>query len=202
MSDKKDRTQEESEEIVELSKTNYEDRFILINENINSKSIEQAILTIRKVNAEDEEKEKTQVDYVREPIILIVDSYGGSAYDGFGLINMMTTSKTPVHTYCYSKAMSMGFMILISGHKRFIHEHAVALYHQTSSGVSGTFQDIKEHAEQSQALNNRVNTIITKRTNIQWKKLQRIRERKQDWYIYGKEAVELGIADELIKDTI
>ena len=58
MTEKRDRTQEETEEVVELSKTNYEDRFILINENINSKSIEQAILTIRKVNAEDDEKEK------------------------------------------------------------------------------------------------------------------------------------------------
>lgn len=185
-----------------LEKVNTKDRLIFINEGISSKSIEDAILAIKKINDYDNEQEDKLKNYTRKPIQIIVDSYGGYVYDGFGLINMITSSKTPVHTYCYSKAMSMGFMIFISGHKRFAHEHAALMYHQTSGGAFGTNQDIIEQAEKSKGLNKRIRKFVTKRTNITKKQLKKNGERKQDWYIYGKEAIKLGVADELIEDTI
>lgn len=185
-----------------LAKVDVKERTIFINEGISSKSIEEAILAIRKINQHDDTQEDKLKQYTRKPIHLIVDSYGGYVNDGFGLINMITSSKTPVHTYCYSKAMSMGFLIFISGHKRFVHEHASLMYHQISGFTYGTNQEMIEQVEANKDLMKHIKQLVFKRTNITKKQLKKNSEKKQDWYIYGKKAVKLGVADELIKDTI
>ena len=176
-------------------------RTIYLNTGISSESVTDAVIAIININAYDDEQEAKLKDYVRQPIKLVVDSYGGSVFDGLGLINKITSSRTPVHGYCYSKGMSMGFLIFISCAKRFIHEHAYLMFHQLSGGHYGTNQDLVESAEQTNELNNTLMKITRKRTNITKEQIKEKNERKQDWYITGKKAIKLGAADELIKDV-
>ncbi len=177
-------------------------RTIYLNTGIDSEAVTEGVIAIVKINAYDDEQEAKLKDYKREPIKIIVDSYGGSVYDGLGLINKITSSKTPVHTYCYSKAMSMGMLILISGHKRFVHEFATVMFHQLSGGTGGTNQDIIEDAERINELNNMLMKIVKKRTKITKEQIKDKNEHKKDWFVPGKKAIKLGMADELIKDVI
>ena len=154
-----------------------------------------------KINAFDDEQEAKLKNYKRPPIKVVVDSYGGSVYDGMGMITSLLTSKTPIHTYCYSKACSMGFMITICGHKRFAHKYSTLMAHQLSSGVGGTNADIQEDAARVDELNNMLMKIIVDRTKITKKQLKDLNKLKQDWFMFGKEALEMGVIDELIKDT-
>lgn len=187
---------------IEIKKVDLTTRTIYINGTIDSDLIEESILAIRYINIYDDKQEKKLKKYKRQPISIIIDTYGGSVYDGMGLVNCISSSKTPIHTYCYSKGMSMGLLLFISGHKRFIHEHATLMFHQLSTIVMGTNQDVKEESIRADKLNTQLMKIIKKRTNITQKQIDSKNKRKQDWFITGKKAIKLGAADELIKDTI
>lgn len=187
---------------IEIKKVDLTTRTIYINGSIDSDLIEESILAIRYINIYDDKQEEKLKEYKRQPISIIVDTYGGVVYDGMGIINTITSSKTPVHTYCYSKGMSMGLLIFISGHKRFIHENATLMFHQLSGMSYGTNQDILEEAKAKNNLNNMLMKIVKKRTKITEEQIKEKNERKQDWFFRGKKAIKLGAADELIKDTI
>lgn len=184
----------------ELDKTNVEHRVVFINEDIDANTVNEAIIAIQRINEYDSKQEEKYKNYIREPIKIFIDSYGGAVYSGLALVNLMTSSKTPVHTYCYSKAMSMGAMIFIAGHKRFIHKNATVMIHQLISGVAGELKYIEETVESLETLNKLLFKIIRKRTNISKKKLRKIKELKKDWFIIGKKNIKLGIATDLIKD--
>lgn len=176
-------------------------RTIYLNTGVSSESVTEGVIAIMKINAFDDEQESKLKDYKRPPIKVVVDSYGGSVYDGISMVSAISTSKTPVHGYCHSKAMSMGFLIYISTHKRFAGKYATFMSHQLSGGAFGTNQDIQEDAQRKNELNNMLMKITVKRTKITKKQLKEKNRLKQDWFIVGKEAVELGVVDELIKET-
>lgn len=186
----------------EVKKIDLSTRTIYVNGVIDSDLIEESVLAIRDINIYDDNQEKHLKNYKREPITVIVDTYGGSVYDGLGLVNVISSSKTPVHTYCYSKAMSMGLLIFISGHKRFIHENATLMFHQLSTVIMGTNQDVIDEQSRVNKLNKKLMKIVRKRTNITKEQMNKKNIFKKDWFISGKKAVKLNAADELIKDTI
>jgi ATP-dependent Clp protease protease subunit len=88
---------------------------------------------------------------ISSPIVIYIDSYGGSVYQCLGLISVMMNSKTKIHTI-FGVAMSAGFMILISGHKRFSYKHSTLL-HQASSFSSGELKKIEEDVEEMKITN-------------------------------------------------
>ena len=94
--------------------------------------------------------------------------------------------------------MSCGFMILISGHKRFAHKLSTPLYHQVSSGTFGTVKEMEEKVEQSKKLQNQLEEIVLEKTKISKKKLKEIFETKKDWYMTAEEAKDLGVVDKIL----
>lgn len=186
----------------EIKQVDIASRMIYLNTGISSDAVTDAVIAILNINEYDNQQEAKLKNYERPPIKVVVDSYGGTVYDGMGLINSITSSKTPVHGYCYSKAMSMGMLILISCHKRFVHEFATVMFHQLSGGTGGTNQDIIEDATRINELNNMLMKIVKKRTKITKEQIKDKNEHKKDWFVTGKKAIKLGMADELIKDTI
>lgn len=183
-----------------INKIDIDNRVLILNEDVTADNINEICIAITKINNHDNNQDDKYKNYERKPIKLIVDSYGGSVYDGFGLINMITSSKTPIHTYCYSKAMSMGFMIFISGHKRFAHEYSTLMMHQPSGFGWGKLKDRIEDINETKRLYKKITKIILNRTNITEKQLNKIYKRKKDWFISGKKAVKLNVADEYIQD--
>lgn len=149
---------------------------------------------------EDEEKESKEKDFIRKPIKIYINSYGGNVYDMWALIDIIENSKTPIYTYCTGYAMSAAFQIFISGHKRFISKHATLLYHQISCWIDGKYQDVAEKTKQVTYLQNMVEKYVVSKTKITMNELKRIRETKFDYYIYTEDAIKLGCADEIIKD--
>jgi ATP-dependent Clp protease protease subunit len=176
-------------------------REFLLNENVSATSVKSIILGINDINRYDDEQQEADENYVRKPIKLIVDSFGGIMYDGFALANLIDTSKTPVHTYCYGKAMSMGLVIFLSGHKRIMHPFATLMYHDASNVVSGTMEEIDQSVNQTKRLVKVVDYLITSTSKVEQKKLNRIKREVKNWYLFGDEAFELGLADELLKST-
>lgn len=138
------------------------------------------------------------LSYSPQPIKIYIDSYGGAVYQCFGLLGVMDKSTTPIHTIVTGAAMSCGFLILISGHKRFGYEHSTPLYHQVSTGFFGKVQDMEESLAETKRLQKKIEDLTVTRTNISRKKLREVLKNKVDWYMSAKEAVDLGVIDELI----
>ena len=138
------------------------------------------------------------MDYTPQPIKIYIDSYGGAVYQCFGLLGVMEKSETPIHTIVTGAAMSCGFMILISGHKRFGYKLSTPLYHQVSTGFYGKVQDMEERLQETKRLQKVIEDITLERTNISKKKLTDVLKNKVDWYMSAEEAVKLGVIDEII----
>ena len=79
---------------------------------IDSELVNEVIQLIYEINEED--AKKTQ----KEPIKLIINSFGGELYSGLALVDVIDNSQTPVHTICHGSAMSMALIIYAAGHKR------------------------------------------------------------------------------------
>jgi len=173
-------------------------RHLILMGNISEGTVENIIKEIREINRHDDEQEKKVVDYVREPITILVSSFGGSVYCGFGLVHEIAHSKTPVHTECNDKAMSMGFIIFAAGHHRKVGEFATLMYHQISFGVIDDLQKIKMETEEAERLEKIYDAYILKRTNIMQEKLDEVKNARKNWYINADEARKLGLADEVV----
>lgn len=174
-------------------------RNILLQNDVDKEIIGDAIAAIIAINQEDDELSRRKQNYMRHPIHLYINSFGGSVHDMWSLISVIEASATPVYTYCTGYAMSAGFMIFIAGHRRFIGKYAQLMYHQLSTGVIGTAQEIAECFESTEKEYAKMEEYVLLHTKIPRKRLQEIRKRKQDWYISPKEALTLGIADEVIR---
>lgn len=173
-------------------------REFILSTTVNQDSVAPIMEAIININKYDSEQESFQKQYTRKPISLIVNTFGGAIYDGFGLVGTIDTSVTPVHTYCYGKAMSMGFMIMASGHKRFIHPLATLMYHEASSFCWAKLTEMKEDMSESERLMQLYDDYIVNKTKIKQTKLDEVKKFKKDWYITSDEALKFGVIDEII----
>ena len=178
--------------------TNTDKRLFYISDDINNSSIGSLTFNLLFLLQQDDEKEAKEKDFKREPIKLYINSYGGSVYDMWALIDIITNSKTPIYTYCTGYAMSAACNIFLAGHKRFVSKHAILLYHQMFSRRSGKYQDLVEDREEMDYMQNTIEEYVLNRTKMTKKEIQRIRENKIDYFIHADKAVELGFADEVI----
>lgn len=138
------------------------------------------------------------LDYVPQPIKIYIDSYGGSVYQAFGLLGVIDKCSTPIHTIVTGCAMSCGFMILISGHKRFAYPRSTALYHQATGWAKDTTEDIAQYHEELERVQADIEELTLEKTKITKKRLSQVRREKLDWYIPANECLELGIIDEIL----
>jgi ATP-dependent Clp protease protease subunit len=179
-----------------------EDRNIFLSEQITQESVKSVIEKIILINESDKELTKKAkrfgFKYKSSPIVIYIDSYGGSVYQCLGLISVMMNSKTKIHTICTGVAMSAGFMILISGHKRFSYKHSTLLYHQASSFSSGELKKIEEDVEEMKRLQTLLEIIVLSRTNITKARLTRVYVEKIDWFISADEALEYKIINKIL----
>jgi ATP-dependent Clp protease, protease subunit len=185
-------------------------REILLNDEVNEDCIELVAVQIMNFNKEDDEAEaeaklvngdedyKKIYDRNDHPIILMINTYGGLVDDGLSTVAAIKSSKTPVHTIAMGKAMSMGFMILIAGHRRFCQRYSNIMYHQISSGTVGPVGQMSEYTDHVLRRQKMIEDLVTEHTLIPEETLESVYTRKVDLYIDAEEALEWGVVDEII----
>lgn len=178
---------------------NYNNRLIYLTGNIDEENIGKLNFTLLDMIKQDDIEDEKQKEYIRNPIHLYINSYGGYVDDMWSSIDIILSSKTPIYTYCTGYAMSAGFQMFLAGHKRFISKHAKLLYHQVSGYNRGKYLDMKQDFKDVERDQNEIIKYILSRTKITKERIDEVVEKKIDWYIYSDEAIKLGIADEIIK---
>lgn len=177
---------------------NEENRLFYLSDDVDNCSIGQLCWSLISQLQKDDNQEEKEKNFTREPIKIYINSYGGSVYDMWALIDIMLNSKTPIHTYCTGYAMSAAFKIFLAGHKRFATKHATFMYHQMSCKRSGKYQDLVEDRKQDDYLQKTVEEYVMDRTKLTQADMDDIREKKKDFYIHPKEALKWGIVNEII----
>lgn len=178
--------------------SNTDKRLFYLSDDIDNTSIAKLCFNLLFLLQEDDNKESKEKDFKREPINIYINSYGGSVYDMWALIDIIEKSKTPIHTYCAGYAMSAAFQIFLSGHKRFATRHATFMYHQISGYDYGKYQDLVDIRPQWDYLTEQIEEYVIERTKMTKEQLYNIREKKIDTYIHPEEALGLGIIDEIV----
>ena len=170
-----------------------ENRRLYLYGEVNEETIDGLVYMIMKFNRED--KDKPIED--RKPIILYINSPGGSVSDGFSLIDYMLESKTEIITVNQGICYSMGFLIFLAGGKRYSMKSATFLCHEGESAAFGTLSKLKDRMEfENGQMEEYITNYIVTRTNIS-EELYKQQYRKE-WYMYPEEAKEHGIVTHIV----
>jgi ATP-dependent protease ClpP protease subunit len=168
-------------------------RTIVLSGEIDESSVKDAIQTISFINEIDSSKDEV------EPIKLIINSLGGNILDGFALIGVIENSFVPIYTYGYGSIMSMALPILVAGDKRFGHPLATFMYHECLDSVPyDKMSIIKENIEETDRLMDMYDEYLTSRTSLTQKQLNKVKNKKTDWYFGSDEALSYNIINEVI----
>ena len=138
----------------------------------------------------------TPLDYDPPPIMLHINSYGGSVFAGLSAVDYIINSKIPVHTVIDGCAASAATLMSCVAEKRYMHRHACMLVHQLSGMMWGKFQEMQDDMQNSEMLMKKIKDIYRKYTKIPKKELDNIL--KHDIWWEAEKCLEYGLVDELI----
>lgn len=170
-------------------------RKIIFNDEVDRDSASKVIYWLNLLEELDEMRG------TKEPITIVIDSYGGVIHAGLGLIGEMERLKDKgykIITDVRSVAMSMGFAIALCGSERISTRYARFMSHQPSSASWGKMQDMKEDLAETEKLWEIMKGIIMKNSNITEEALEESRMRKTDVYYTPEELMALGGLDRIV----
>ena len=173
------------------------ERKIILNVPIEENVLEDISLYILSWNKEDKDIPENK----RQPIWLYINSPGGSVIDGWNVIDVITNSKTPVYTVCFSECASMAFHIFISGHKRYCFKNSILLIHDGQVSINNSSSKAKDTMKFIENLDERVKNHVLSHTTISSDFYDSIYD--TEYYLFGDaEGKELGCVDYIIGEDV
>ena len=176
-------------------------RTIFLYGTITAQLVYDMMIQIQSINEEDDHRTRLAAirneTYTPEPIVIDINTNGGSLDDGMALISAIEASETPIVTRVSGYAYSMGFFIFLAGTDRLMSKYARLMYHQGSSVLGGTQKDIEESLDEWAAYEEVLYKYVTDRCKLSKKDLKKIYKAKFDKYYFADEALALGIATEI-----
>lgn len=169
------------------------DRKLWFNDEVTEDTLDGIVYSILRFNAQDKGKPVEE----RKPILLYLNSPGGSVYDGTGVCDAIIASKTPIYTICLSNCCSMGLVIYLCGHKRYAMPNSIFLMHEGYGGDYGASSKVKEKVDfDSGKLSDSVKNIILSHTKLTKKQYED--KYRQEWYFLADEGKKYGFVDYII----
>lgn len=134
----------------------------------------------------------------KEPITMYINSYGGEVHQGMAIYDTIRSLECPVHTVCVGSAYSMAAIIFVAGDHRTLYENSKVMIHDPSVGIQDrvTPETMEHKLKELKECSDMTVDILHKYTGQNKKVLKG--KLKSDSYFTGQEAVEFGLADEVI----
>tara|TARA_Y100000389_G_C17465724_1_gene525348 strand:- start:3782 stop:4474 length:693 start_codon:yes stop_codon:yes gene_type:complete len=154
---------------------------------------------IVELNTEFEELQQSnpKITMTPEPIMLHINSYGGSVFAAFAAVDMIMQSKIPIHTIVEGATASSGTIMSVVGKKRYIRPHASMLIHQLSSWIGGKMTEVEESMENLEQMMQSIKDIYLEHTKLRGRKLDELL--KHDLWWKPNVCLEYGLVDEIYK---
>ena len=140
---------------------------------------------------------------ISRPINMYVSTHGGCASDMFSILDVMASIKKntcDISTHGIGKVMSAGVPILAAGTKgkRKIGKNCRIMLHSVMAGAGGTIFNMENELEEIKWVQDRYIEVLASYTKLTKAKIRKMLKTQRDVYISAEEAINLGIADEII----
>ncbi len=132
-----------------------------------------------------------------EPIYLWIHSYGGDADQAQFFADLIESSRIPVITVGMGAVMSAGFIIFLSGKRRYAFKHSQFLAHSGAATVSGTASEVEEFQKNYKKQIAKMGEYIISHTSIDQKTYNR--NKNKDWYLSDDDLIKYHIVDAIIE---
>jgi ATP-dependent Clp protease protease subunit len=168
------------------------ERIIFLGTGIDDQVADSLVAQLLFLEAEDPEKD----------IQIYINSPGGSVTSGLAIYDTMQQVAPDVVTICYGLAASMGAFLLAGGThgKRLALPNARIMIHQPLGGAQGQAVDIEIQAREILYLKDTLNGLLAEHTGQPLEKIAEDTDR--DYFLSPPEAVEYGLIDRVVDDTI
>lgn len=170
-----------------------DNRRLYINGEIDENVIDSIVYHILRFNRLDKGLPREE----RMPIILYLNSPGGTVTEGYGVIDAIMQSNTPVYTVNLAECYSMGFLIFLAGEKRYGMPNSTYLCHDGSSMAFDSMSKLKDRMEfEIGQMSEHIRDYVVSRTNITSKQYNE--NYRKEWYFYPEEAKQLGVVTHIV----
>ena len=143
----------------------------------------------------DDEKSK-------EPIDFLVSTEGGNVQDMFSIYDCIrdVNKDIEIHTFGVGKVMSAGVLLLAAGTKgkRRIGRHCRLMLHAVSGGHFGSIKELETDIREVRWYQEQFTKALSSETNLDEREIKKIFRRSSDTYFDAEQAIEWGIADEVV----
>jgi ATP-dependent Clp protease protease subunit len=190
-----------SERAMDLYSRLMRDRVILLEGEVEDQMANLIVAQLLFLESEDSNRD----------ITMFINSPGGSVSAGLAIYDTMNFIRPDVATYVVGQACSMGSFLAQAGAKgkRFVLPEARTMIHRVSSGTPGTrgsvhvqdlqFEDARRSFEESVRINKRLTELYVKH-NTKGRTYEELFETmKFDTFLSAQEAVDYGLADQVIE---
>ena len=131
----------------------------------------------------------------QEYIYLHINSFGGSVFSAFSVIDTIKNSKIPVVSIIEGAAASAATLISVMCDYRIIYENSYMLIHQLSSGTWGKMSELEDEMENLKELMTAIRKIYKESTNIPDGEINEIL--KHDLWWNPQICLQKGLVDEI-----
>lgn len=176
-----------------------DNRCIYLSEDVDDDIIFKIDYFISRIVRIDESEGITPHD--AKPIKIIVNSYGGSIYDGLGIISKIEYLQEQgyeFHSEIPAYSMSMGSAISQVCKYRTARRYATILYHTPMSGMRGTLSDMDTQMKETHRLWELMKDISLRHTKMTPEYLDSMFQSNKDFYLTPQQALELGVIDDIL----
>lgn len=170
---------------------NLKDRKIIINDQIDASIVEMVMIPLLEMDN----------DGTGRPIEIILNTVGGSLFDGATLCNIIDNLKSPTTITVMTYAYSMGSIILMAGFnnpnvKKRCYKFSTALLHPGSSYLEGNNSSVKDQFNFYQKFEDIIKDYTLSHSKItpeEYEKMERY-----EWYMSSDTMLEKGLVEEII----
>lgn len=155
--------------------------------------------TLKAMAEELNENEENEQDHEME---LFLSTPGGNADDMFAIYDIMrmTREECDIRVTGIGKVMSAGVLLLAAGTKgkRRIGKNCRIMIHSVIGGHIGPMHQMLNEVTEFKKIQEQYVEALVEETNMSKAYLNRLLKKKVNVYLTAQEAVDLGIADEII----
>ena len=123
------------------------------------------------------------------PVVITISSRGGVVDSLNQMLDALDDLKCPIITEVRGFAYSCGAFLFARGDIRIAGHNARIMYHQILYGADGNLREHKENYDESVKLMKNIDTLITERTELPQKVLDKVKREKRDWFMTREECL-------------
>jgi ATP-dependent Clp protease, protease subunit len=132
----------------------------------------------------------------KEPIVILIDSPGGSILSGEKVVSAIEASRADVYTVCVGMCASMAAIIHAYGTKRLATDRAILMYHDASAMVGGRVGEMLSILNLIRRKLDKTNHYIANRSRLSYQELLSLGA--NNFWIDSEDAMEKGLVDGLV----